>query len=87
MNMPTPPKKPTTTSKKVSRMMTFAEAIDEILAGKKVTRLEWKRIDEYVFLKEGFLSIHHNAEKPDVAHRLMVSEGDLTGKDWMVIND
>lgn len=74
-------------NKKVSRMMTFTEALDEILAGKKVTRLEWERVNEYVFLKEGFLSIHHHADRPDVSHRLLVSEGDMTGTDWMIVED
>lgn len=73
--------------KKVSKMMTFPEAIEELVAGKKITKLEWERINEYVFLKDGFLCIHHTADPEDKIHRLMVSEGDLIGKDWMLISD
>lgn len=87
-NMPTPkPNDRPIENKKVSRMMSFSEAIEEILAGKKVTRLEWERVNEYVFLKEGFLSIHHYADKPEVTHRLLVSAGDMTATDWMIIED
>lgn len=74
-------------AKKVSKMMTFSEAMAEVVDGKKVTKLEWERVDEYVFLKDGFLCIHHTGQKEDKIHRLMVSEGDLIGKDWMIIVD
>jgi hypothetical protein len=79
------PKK--TLSKKVSGMMTFPDALKAVISGKKVTKLEWERVNEYLVLKDGFLMIHHHADKDDVFHRLMVSEGDLVGKDWMIIND
>lgn len=73
--------------KKVSKMMTFGEAMKEVVDGKRVTKLEWERIDEYVFLKDGFLCNHHAGQPEDRIHRLMVSEGDLIGKDWMVISN
>lgn len=76
---------PIPTSKKVTKMMTFSEAMEEVVAGKKVTKLEWERIDTYVFLKDSFLCIHNAGQKEDKVQRLMVSEGDLIGKDWMVI--
>ena len=78
---------PVPKTKKVSKMMTFGEAMDEVVDGNKVTRLEWERVNEYVFLKDGFLCIHHTADSEDILHRLMVSDGDLTAKDWMVISN
>ena len=78
---------PVPKAKKVSKMMTFSEAMEEVVGGKKVTKLEWERVNEYVFLKDGFLCIHHTADAEDKFHRLMVSEGDLTGKDWMLITE
>ena len=83
--IPTKKSSPIPKAKKVSRMMTFGEAMDEVVAGNKVTRLEWERINEYVYIKDGFLVIHHYADPEDKIHRLMVSDGDLTGKDWMII--
>ncbi len=46
---------PVPKNKKVSKMMTFADAMKEVVDGKRVTKLEWERIDEYVFLKDGLV--------------------------------
>lgn len=76
---------PVPKNKKVSKLMTFGEAMEEVVDGKMVTKLEWERVNEYVFLEDGYLCIHHAADKEDKIHRLMVSEGDMIGKDWMVV--
>ncbi len=72
---PLPPKPATKT-------ISFAEAIDEIRRGKKVTKIEWGNAGFYGFLHEARLRLH----KPDNSlHDWMVSEGDIIGNDWLVI--
>ena len=76
---------PVPKKKSTSKMIEFSEAVSEIILGHKLTKLEWQNPAEYILLKDGFLCIHHSADKEDQFHRLLVSEGDLIGKDWMVI--
>ena len=78
---------PVPTKKTVSRMMSFPDALKEVIAGKKITKLEWGNPDENVFMKDGFLCIHHHADPETLIHRLMVSEGDLIGVDWMIFSE
>lgn len=78
---------PTPTKKTVSKQMTFPEALLEVIDGYKITKLEWANPSEYVFLHDGFLCIHHSGSDNKTFNRLLVSEGDLIGKDWMVIKE
>lgn len=73
--------------KTVSRMMSFADACKEILAGNKVTKMEWKNPAEYFLLHNGKLSVHHSGDPDDVYHILMVSDGDMLGIDYMLITE
>jgi len=81
MSSPIPKKK------MVSKMMNFGEALEEVVKGKHVTKMEWKRPSEYILLKDGFLSIYRTGEKSGEFHRLMVSHGDLIGTDWQIIEE
>lgn len=73
--------------KKVSKMMSFCEALQEIEKGNKVTRLEWGTTEEYMVKKEdGFIGIHHSGEG-EVVHRLLVKDGDYLAEDWMLISE
>lgn len=62
--------------------LTFSEAIEEATVGKKIHKLEWKDRGYYGFLDGTTLRLHH----PDnTIHDWIISEGDLTGDDWIVI--
>jgi len=66
-----------------NKEMSFAEAIEKIILVKKVTRVEWGDKGSYVVLSEGMLKIR----KPDGLHPLLISEGDLKGDDWVVVEE
>jgi hypothetical protein len=68
----------------MQKIMNFSSAIREIIEGKKVTKLEWNDQAIYIFLGEGLLKI----KKADgVVASLLVSEADMVGTDWIVINE
>ena len=62
--------------------LNFHEAIDRILDGKKVTKLEWNN-DDYCFLKSEIFHIHTKGAD----HRWIISEADAVGTDWVVKNE
>ena len=60
----------------------FFQALQEVINGKKITRASWPN-GETISLHNRFLSI----KKDDgTIHPLLVSEGDLKGDDWVVID-
>ena len=63
--------------------MTFGEAMERVAAGARVTKQEWGNTAIYLQAAGGFLKIF----KPDAKEgkALLVSEGDLLGRDWMEI--
>ncbi len=62
--------------------MDFPKAIKEVIAGKKIYRMEWKDRNYYGFLNGDILSLH----KPDgKIYQWIINDGDLMGKDWIVI--
>ena len=64
-------------------LLDFPQAIREVIAGKKVTKLEWNNKNTYISIKEGFLMIFIDGK----ISRLILQEADLVGKDWVVINE
>jgi hypothetical protein len=62
--------------------MTFGQALDQVMKGKRVTKREWNNQDVYVFMKETYLSIHMADGKDSV---LLVRDGDILGMDWFVV--
>lgn len=68
----------------MQKIMNFPSVIREIIDGNKVTKLEWNNQGIYIFLHEGFLKIHK--EDGSIA-RLIVSEADMVGTDWVTIGD
>ena len=71
-----------TLPKEKSKQMDFPEAIRQIIAGKKVTRLEWKDENIYGILKDGYLMIYRESK----FHQWTVNEEDMIRKDWIVVN-
>ena len=66
------------------KLMTFPEAMEAAIAGKRVAREEWHNEDYISLDKPGFLSIHfENGDKKTLA----VSDGDMINNDWVVISE
>jgi len=63
--------------------MDFPEALRVVIEGKKITKLDWENRDTYISLRGGFLSLYQDGKW----HRLLVSDGDLLGQDWVTVND
>lgn len=61
-------------------VMTFPEAMAEVVKGKKVTRVEWKDVNEYGIFADGWLTIHTQG----AFHKWLVNDGDLLATDWKV---
>ena len=77
------PEKETKYSPKPILGMDFSTAIRKVIDGQKIARVDWKErgSQDYGVLENGFLMLH----KTDGFHQWMVSEGDLLGIDWVVV--
>jgi hypothetical protein len=62
--------------------LNFPEAMRHVIAGQKVTKLEWNDPDILVFHRDGYLMIQHANGRTDA---LIISSGDLLGGDWVVV--
>jgi hypothetical protein len=62
-------------------MLTFLQAMEAVIEGKRVTKKEWDDVTCYAELKDGFLIIHTDKE-----HQWLISQGDMEGKDYIIIN-
>jgi len=69
-------------AKKVE-MLSFPDAIREVLNKKRLTRVAWDNIDTYIVLHDEFLYIHLDK----TLHPLITSLGDMEGIDWYVLPD
>jgi len=65
------------------KKMDFSAIVKELISGKRLTRLEWDNKDIYIFLSDQRLRIYH--PETNMIHDLVVSLGDLDGKDWVVV--
>ena len=63
--------------------MSFPDAIAELIAGAKITRISWDDSSSYGIFKDGFLMIHLKG----IFHKWIVNDGDLVAKDWIVVKD
>lgn len=68
--------------KKESKELTFTEAIQEVLTGKSITKLEWGDKKYYGLLKDGQLMLR---KLDNQYYQWILSEGDMRGEDWVVI--
>jgi len=59
----------------------FPGAMAAIIAGKRITKQEWKDAETYGELRDGRLMIRLYGEWK----KWIINEGDLMGKDWIVI--
>ena len=65
--------------------MTFAEAVESLIIGHRLKRLEWPDDGTYVMIANERLSIFKPEDK--IVHPLIVSLGDMMGEDWVVITE
>ena len=72
---------PKTQSK--AQTMDFPDAMKEVIKGNKVRRVSWETPTDHGLLKDEYLSIHTKG----AYHTWLVSEGDLSGNDWIVVKD
>lgn len=61
-------------------LLTFPEAMQAIIDGKKIARKEWGN-EDYCFLDGQWLSIRRNG----VIHPWQVNDGDMLGIDWFIV--
>jgi hypothetical protein len=64
--------------------MDFYVALRLVEAGRFITKLEWKNPEMVVGLKDTHLRIRLKDGK---FHDLIVTEGDMIGKDWVVADE
>jgi len=62
--------------------MTFAQALDALVDGKKVRRLDWEDEGFYLELFKEELIVYRPDDKQ--RHPLIVSLGDITREDWVI---
>lgn len=79
MDSPVPP----TSNKKVPETMTFPKALEEVMIGKRITRVDWDDEESFGLLRESYLSIRINGK----FHQWMVNDGDMMATDWYVLED
>ena len=61
--------------------MDFSEAIGKVIDGQKISRVEWADRECYGFMNQEVLSLHKDGKN----YQWIISDGDLQGKDWIVI--
>lgn len=71
------------TPQKAAVEMDFPDALREVIAGKKITKLEWCNKEVYVELRDEKLEIMRDNGK---YYHLLLSEGDIKGEDFVVID-
>lgn len=64
-------------------LLTFPQALNKVIDGKTITRVEWEDKEEYGLLRNSFLEIHTKGK----FHQWIVSEGDLIAIDWYVLGE
>ena len=66
----------------MSNLMTFTEAIIELLDGNTIRRLEWDDKKEKAYIKDGFLMIFRKGKEA----RWTLHEADMIATDWIVVD-
>jgi len=65
----------------ISKALSFPEAMQAVMDGEKVTRIEWDNKEEYGFMLNERLTVHTKGKD----HTWMVSEGDMVARDWIIL--
>ena len=62
--------------------MTFPNALNQLMDGAKITRVEWDDQETYGVLRDSTLQLHKSDGK---YYSWIISEGDLVSFDWIVV--
>lgn len=73
--------KPLATSPVFVPTIDFPRAIEQIMIGKMITRVEWNDVTEYAIMKDGWLMIHTKGQD----HLWSISEADMRAEDWKLV--
>lgn len=68
------------TTSPIPALLDFPDAMRAVMNGREVTKQEWGDRNIYVFLS-GRLKIN----KPEGVFDLIFSDGDVLGKDWIIL--
>lgn len=82
MESPLPPKKTDTVN---NNQLDFSTAVRRLIEGKKLSRIVWGNQDEYIYLRQEYLSLHKAGEPADKTYDLIVREGDMIAIDWVIV--
>lgn len=61
--------------------MTFPDALQAVIDGRRITKLEWHDDNAYGELRGGHLQLHKADGK---WYDWIISDGDMAGADWIV---
>lgn len=61
--------------------LTFPEAMEDVIHGKVITRLEWNDREIFCLLKSGILTIHNETG----FHSWIINDGDMSAEDWIIL--
>ena len=66
-------------------LLSFPKAIEQVIYGKKITKISWEDKSFFISLHDKMLTLY----KPEdnLHHPWTISEEDLIGEDWIVINE
>ncbi len=64
--------------------MDFPDAMREVIAGKKLTRIAWNNNEIYIHRISGYLEIMRG-DTDKFSHQLIVNDGDMLATDWVVV--
>lgn len=73
---------PIPTVSKKEELLTLPQALNEVIDGKKITRLAWNN-DHYCLLKDNYLELYREGK----FHQWIINDGDLLAIDWIVVSD
>jgi len=65
--------------------MNFGDAMNEVLKGRHVRRLEWEERNARFAIMDNQLMVYKEEDKK--FHPLIVSTGDIAGEDWVVTEE
>ena len=64
--------------------ISFYQALKALANGGKITKLDWENDNIYGLLHNGLVSLHKDDDK---IYTWLVSDGDLDGKDWIILDE
>lgn len=67
----------------VAGLWDFFDALKALKSGKKIHKIEWGDKEYYGILKDGQVQLHKSDGQ---YYQWIISEGDLSGEDWEIIN-